>query len=211
LTIAGLTMVAKQDLTSSQAATAFNTMRDGATVNAVSSITNGSRSDVKTGKATIEISNVNLPTSAGTYKLTSLGRCTYDDEVCRCGVASTAASIQIITSGSSDPASSPPKVLFQSALNGQTDLSFGALGSFRINTILAATSAETATEIASKILNAVDSAGQVTANAWVSVPDADWANDAKTSLSYSDSQIMKAVITTTGSTKIRIAASTTVQ
>jgi hypothetical protein len=64
LTIAGLTMFAKQDLTSSQAATAFNAMRDGATTSAVSSITNGSRSDVKTGKATIEISNVTLPTSA---------------------------------------------------------------------------------------------------------------------------------------------------
>jgi flagellar capping protein FliD len=207
LTIAGLTMVAKQDLTSSQAATAFNTMRDGATTSAVSSITNGSRSDVKTGKATIEISNVNLPTSVGTYKLTSLGdvltMTKYVD-----GVVSTTASIQILTSGSSDPASSPPKVLFQSALNGQTDLSFGALGSFRINTVLAATSAETAAEIASKILNAVDSAGQVTANAWVSVPDADWANDAKTSLGFSDTRNMKAVITTTGSTKIRIAAST---
>lgn len=208
LTIAGLTMVAKQDLMSSQAATAFNTMRNGVTTNVVSSISNGSRSDVKTGKATIEISNVNLPTSAGTYKLTSLGdvltMTKYID-----GVANTTASIQIITSGVSDPASSPPKVLFQSALNGQTDLSFGALGSFRVSTILAATSTETATEIASKILNAVDSAGQVTANAWVSVPDADWANDAKTSLGFPDTRNMKAVITTTGSTKIRIAASTT--
>lgn len=208
LTIAGLTMVAKQDLTASQAATAFNTMRDGATASVVSSITNGSRSDVKTGKATVEISNVNLPTSEGTYKLTSLGD-TLTMTKYVSGVASTTASIQIITSGSSDPASSPPKVLFQSALNGQTDLSFGALGSFRVNTVLVATSAETATEIASKILNAVDSAGQVTANAWVSVPDADWASDAKTNLGFSDTQIMKAVITTTGSTKIRIAASTT--
>jgi len=208
LTIAGLTMVAKQDLTSSQAATAFNAMRNGATTNAVSSITSGSRSDVKTGKATIEISNVNLPTSEGTYKLTSLGD-TLTMTKYVSGVASTTASIQIITSGSSDPASSPPKVLFQSVLNGQTDLSFGALGSFRVNTILAATSTETATEIASKILNAVDSAGQVTANAWVSVPDADWANDAKTSLGFPDTRNMKAVITTTGSTKIRIAASTT--
>jgi flagellar hook-associated protein 2 len=208
LTIAGLTMVAKQDLTSSQAATAFNTMRDGVTTNVVSSISNGSRSDVKTGKATIEISNVNLSTSAGTYKLTSLGdvltMTKYVD-----GVASTTASIQIATSGASDPASSPPKVLFQSVLNGQTDLSFGSLGSFRVNTVLAATSTETATDIASKILNAVDSAGQVTANAWVSVPDADWANDAKTSLGFPDTRNMKAVITTTGSTKIRIAASTT--
>ena len=208
LTIAGLTMVAKQDLSSSQAATAFNTMRNGVAANVVSSITNGSRSDVKTGKATIEISNAILPTSAGTYKLTSLGdvltMTKYVD-----GIANTTASIQIVTSGVSDPDSSPPKVLFQSLLNGQTDLSFGGLGSFRINTVLAATSTETATEIASKILNAVDSAGQVTANAWVSVPDADWANDAKTSLGYSDSQIMKAVITTTGSTKIRIAASAT--
>lgn len=158
LTIAGLTMVAKQDLTSSQAATAFNTMRDGATVSVVSSITNGSRYDVKTGKATIEISNANLPTSEGTYKLTSLGDVLTMTKYVS-GVVSTTASIQIITSGSSDPASSPPKVLFQSALNDQTDLSFGDLGSFRINTVLAATSAETATEIASKILNAVDSAG----------------------------------------------------
>jgi flagellar hook-associated protein 2 len=203
LTIAGLTMVAKQDLTSSQAATAFNTMRDGATANVVSSITNGSRSDVKTGKATVEISNVNLPTSAGTYKLTSLGDVLTMTKYVS-GVVSTTASIQIITSGSSDSASSPPKVLFQSALNDQTDLSFGELGSFRINTVLAATSTETATEIASKILNAVDSAGQVTANAWVSVPDADWASDAKTNLGFSDTQIMKVVITTTGSTKIRI-------
>ena len=203
LTIAGLTMVAKQDLNSDQAATAFNTMRDGATANVVSSISNGSRSDVKTGKATIEISNVNLPTSTGTYKLTSLGdvltMTKYVD-----GVASTTASVQIITSGSSDSDSSPPKALFQSALNGQTPLSFGALGSFRVNTILAATSAETATEIASKILNSVDSAGQVTANAWVSVPDADWANDAKTNLGVPDARDMIAVITTTGSTKIRI-------
>lgn len=208
LTIAGLTMIAKQDLTSSQAATAFNTMRNGATTNAVSSIANGSRSDVKTGKATIEISNVNLPTSAGTYQLTSLGDVLTMTKYVS-GVASTTASIQIVTSGSSDPEASPPKVLFQSLLNGQTDLSFGDLGSFRINTVLAATSTETATEIASKILNAVDSAGQVTANAWVSVPDADWANDAKTSLGFSDTRNMKAVITTTGSTKIRIDASTT--
>ncbi len=203
LTIAGLTMVAKQDLTSSQAATAFNTMRDGATANVVSSITNGSRSDVKTGKATIEISNVNLPTSEGTYKLTSLGAILTMTKYVS-GVASTTASIQIVTSGVSDPASSPPKVLFQSALNGQTDLSFGALGSFRVNTILAATSTETATEIASKILNAVDSSGQVTANAWVSVPDADWASTAKTNLGAADATVMKAVITTTGATKIRI-------
>jgi hypothetical protein len=127
---------------------------------------------VKTGKATIEISNVNLPTSEGTYKLTSLGDVLTMTKYVS-GVASTTASIQIVTSGVSDPDSSPPKVLFQSLLNGQTDLSFGELGSFRINTVLAATSTETATEIASKILNAVDSAGQVTANAWVSVPDAD--------------------------------------
>jgi flagellar hook-associated protein 2 len=201
LTIAGLTMVAKQDITAIQAATAFNTMRDGATANVVSSITNGSRSDAKTDKATIEISNVNLPTSAGTYKLTSLKdiltMTKYVD-----GVASTTASIQILTSGSSNPSTSPPKVLFQSVLNGKTDLSFGELGSFRINTVLAATSTETATEIASKILNAVDSAGQVTANAWVSIPDADWAGTAKTNLGGTDSY--KVVVTTTGATKIRI-------
>ena len=208
LTIAGLTMTAKQDLTSSQAATAFNTMRDGVLPNIVSSLVDGNRSDAVTGQATIEISNVVLPTAYGTYKLTSLGSVLtmtkYVDNV-----ATNSSSIQIITSGSSNSGANPPTILFQSALNGQTNLSFGTLGSFRVNTVLAATSAENATEIASKILNAVDSAGQVTANAWVSVPNADWANTAKTNLGATDATVMKAVITTTGNTLIRIAASTT--
>ena len=206
LTIAGLTMTAKQDLTSSQAATAFNTMRDGVLPNIVSSLVDGNRSDAVTGQATIEISNVVLPTAHGTYKLTSLGSVLTMTQYVN-DVAINSSSIQIITSGSSNSGANPPTVLFQSALNGQTDLSFGSLGSFRVNTVLAATSAENATEIASKILNAVDSAGQVTANAWVSVPNADWANTAKTNLGGTDSY--KAVITTTGNTLIRIAASTT--
>ena len=208
LTIAGLTMTAKQDLTSSQAATAFNTMRDGVLPNIVSSLVDGNRSDAVTGQATIEISNVVLPTAYGTYKLTSLGSVLtmtkYVDNV-----ATNSSSIQIITSGTSNSGANPPTILFQSALNGQTNLSFGTLGSFRVNTVLAATSAENATEIASKILNAVDSAGQVTANAWVSVPNADWANTAKTNLGATDATVMKAVISTTGNTLIRIAASTT--
>ena len=208
LTIAGLTMTAKQDLTSSQAATAFNTMRDGVLPNIVSSLVDGNRSNAVTGQATIEISNVVLPTAHGTYKLTSLGSVLtmtkYVDNV-----ATNSSSIQIITSGSSNSGANPPTILFQSALNGQTNLSFGTLGSFRVNTVLAATSAENATEIASKILNAVDSAGQVTANAWVSVPNADWANTAKTNLGATDATVMKAVISSTGNTLIRIAASTT--
>ena len=208
LTIAGLTMTAKQDLTSSQAATAFNTMRDGVIPNIVSSLVDGNRSDAVTGQATIEISNVVLPTAYGTYRLTSLGSVLTMTQYVN-NVATSSSSIQIITSGTSNSGANPPTVLFQSALNGQTNLSFGALGSFRVNTVLAATSAETATEIASKILNAVDSAGQVTANAWVSVPNADWANAAKTNLRVTDATVMKAVITTTGNTLIRIAASTT--
>jgi flagellar capping protein FliD len=208
LTIAGLTMTAKQDLTNSQAATAFNTMRDGVIPNIVSSLVDGNRSDAVTGQATIEISNVVLPTAYGTYRLTSLGSVLTMTQYVN-NVATSSSSIQIITSGTSNSGANPPTVLFQSALNGQTNLSFGALGSFRVNTVLAATSAETATEIASKILNAVDSAGQVTANAWVSVPNADWANAAKTNLRVTDATVMKAVITTTGNTLIRIAASTT--
>ena len=205
LTIAGLTMVAKQDLTSSQAATAFNTMRDGVTTNVVSSINNGSRSDPKTGKATIEISDVQLPTSAGTYKLTSLnGVLTMTKYVD--SVASTTASIRINTNFSDNPASNPPTVRFQEQLNGQTVLNFGELGSFKVNTILASSSFETAAEIASKILNAIDSAGQITANQWVSIPDANWVSDALTNLSNpSPPSTMKVVITTTGSTKIRLA------
>lgn len=206
LTIAGLTMTAKQDLTSSQAATAFNTMRDGVSPNIVTSLVNGERSTAVSGQATIEISNVVLPTAYGTYKLTSLGSVLTMTQYVN-DVAINSSSIQIITSGTSNSGANPPTILFESALNGQTNLSFGTLGSFRVNTVLEATSPETATEIASKILNAVDSAGQVTANAWVSVPNADWANTAKTNLGGTDSY--KAVITTTGNTLIRIAASTT--
>jgi flagellar hook-associated protein 2 len=206
LTIAGLTMTAKQDLTSTEAATAFNTMRDGVLPNIVTSLVNGERSTAVSGQATIDISNVVLPTAYGTYKLTSLGSVLTMTQYVN-DVATNSSSINIITSGTSNLGANPPTVLFESALNGKTDLNFGALGSFSVNTVLAATSPETATEIASKILNAVDSAGQVTANAWVSVPNADWANTAKTNLGGTDSY--KAVITTTGNTLIRIAASTT--
>ena len=207
LTIAGLTMTAKQDLTSTEAATVFNTMRNGASPGVISSITNGIRSNAVSGRATIEISNVTLPTTVGTYKLTSLGSVLTMTKYVN-NVATNSSSINIITSGSSNPSASPPTVLFQSALNGQTDLNFGALGSFSVNTVLAATSAETTAEIASKILNAVNSTSDVTGGGvWVSVPDADWANTAKTNLGGTDSY--KVVITTTGNTLIRIAASTT--
>ena len=204
LAIAGLTMTAKKDLTSTEAATAFNTMRNGASPGVISSITNGIRSNAVSGRATIEISNVTLPTTVGTYKLTSLGSVLtmsrYDGNN---NSPSSSASIQIITSGTSNSGANPPTVLFQSALNGQTDLNFGVLGSFRVNTVLAATSAETAAEIASKILNTVNSTSDVRGGGiWVSVPDADWANTAKTKLGGIDSY--KAVITTTGGTQIRI-------
>jgi hypothetical protein len=55
LTIAGLTMTAKQDLTSSQAATAFNTIRDGVSPNIVTSLVNGERSTAVSGQATLRL------------------------------------------------------------------------------------------------------------------------------------------------------------
>ena len=125
------------------------------------------------------------------------------------GSSVASSSIELVTSGASDATTTPPKVLFAGALNGVTTLSFGSLGSFNVNTSLAATNVETATQIAAKIVNASAADPVAIANAWIAVPGANWADTARTNLSLSTSDLMKAVITTTGSTKLRIGASTT--
>ena len=208
ITIAGLTMTAKMDLTAAQSAASFNALQSGATAPLQTSILNGKSSDPVSGGSTVSLSNVALPTDSGVYRLTSNGAIlTMTKYVSGSAVASS--SIELVTSGASDASATPPKVLFAGALNGVTTLSFGSLGSFNVNTSLAATNVETASEIAAKIVNASAADPVAIANAWISVPGANWAETAKTNLSLGDSDLMKAVITTTGSTKLRIGAATT--
>lgn len=208
VTIAGLTMTAKMDLTAAQSAASFNALQAGATAPLTTSITNGKTSDPVSGGSTVSLSNIALPSDSGVYRLTSSGAVlTMTKYVGGSAVASS--SIELVTTGSSDATASPPKVLFAGALNGVTTLSFGSLGSFNVNTSLAATNVETATQIAAKIVNASAADPVAIANAWIAVPNANWADTAKTNLSLGDSDLMKAVITTTGSTKLRIGAATT--
>ena len=208
VTIAGLTMTAKTDLTAAQAAASFNALQSGATAPLTTSISNGKTSDPVSGASTVSLSNVALPSDTGVYRLSSSGAVLTMTKYVS-GSAVTSSSIELVTTGSSDATSTPPKVLFAGALNGVTTLSFGSLGSFNVNTSLAATNAETATQIAAKIVNASAADPVVIANTWVSVPGANWADTARTNLSLSASDLMKAVITTTGSTMLRIAAATT--
>ncbi|QWE29102.1 flagellar filament capping protein FliD [Polynucleobacter sp. AM-7D1] len=208
ITIAGLTMTAKMDLTAAQSAASFNALQAGATAPLQTSILNGKTSDPVSGGSTVSLSNVALPTDSGVYRLTSVGAVlTMTKYVSGSAVASS--SIELVTSGSGDSTATPPKALFAGALNGVTTLSFGSLGSFNVNTSLAATNVETASEIAAKIVNASAADPVAIANAWISVPGADWAETARTNLSLGASDLMKAVITTTGSTKLRIGAATT--
>jgi flagellar hook-associated protein 2 len=208
ITIAGLTMTAKMDLTAAQAAASFNALQAGSTAPLITSITNGKTSDPVSGAATVSLSNVALPSDTGVYRLTSSGAVlTMTKYVSGSAVASS--SIELVTTGASNATSSPPKVLFAGALNGVTTLSFGSLGSFNVNTSLAATNAETATQIAAKIVNASAADPVAIANAWISVPGANWADTAKTNLSLGASDLIKAVITTTGATKLRVGAATT--
>ena len=208
VTIAGLTMTAKMDLTAAQSAASFNALQAGATAPLTTSITNGKTSDPVSGGSTVSLSNVALPSDSGVYRLTSSGAVlTMTKYVSGSAVASS--SIELVTTGSSDATATPPKVSFAGALNGVTTLSFGSLGSFNVNTSLAATNVETATQIAAKIVNASAADPVAIANAWIAVPNANWADTAKTNLSLGDSDLMKAVITTTGSTKLRISAATT--
>jgi flagellar hook-associated protein 2 len=208
ITIAGLSMTAKMDLTATEAAASFNALQAGATAPLTTSIVNGKTSDPVSGASTVSLSNVVLPTNSGVYRLTNSGAVlTMTKYESGSGVASS--SIEIVTTGSSDSSTTPPKVLFAGALNGVTTLNFGVLGSFNVNTTLAATNVETATQIATKIVNASSADPVAIANAWIAVPGAAWADTAKTNLGLTDSSLMKAVITTTGNTKLRIAASTT--
>jgi len=208
ITIAGLSMTAKIDLTAADAAASFNALQAGTTAPLTTSIVNGKTSDPVSGASTISLSNVALPTASGVYRLSSSGAVlTMTKYISGSAVASS--SIEIVTTGSSDSSTTPPKVLFAGALNGVTTLNFGALGSFNVNTTLAATNAETATQIAAKIVNASSADPVAIANAWIAVPGAAWADTAKTNLGLTDSSLMKAVITTTGNTKLRIGESTT--
>ncbi len=65
ITIAGLSMTAKIDLTASQAAASFNALQAGATAPLTTSILNGKTSDPVSGASTISLSNVALPTDTG--------------------------------------------------------------------------------------------------------------------------------------------------
>jgi flagellar hook-associated protein 2 len=208
ITIAGLTMTAKMDLTAEQAAASFNALQAGTTAPLKTSILSGKTSDPVSGASTVSLSNVSLPTDSGVYRLTSNGAVLTMTKYVS-GSATASSSIELITTGTSNSGTTPPKVLFASALNGVTSLSFGSLGSFNVNTTLAATNAETATQIATKIVNASAADPVAIANAWIAVPGANWADTAKTNLSLGDSDQMKAVITTTGSTKLRIGSATT--
>jgi flagellar hook-associated protein 2 len=208
ITIAGLSMTAKMDLTATEAAASFNALQAGTTAPLTTSIVNGKTSDPVGGASTISLSNVALPTASGIYRLISSGAVLTMTKY-ESGSAVASSSIEIVTTGSSDSSTTPPKVLFAGALNGVTTLNFGVLGSFNVNTTLAATNVETATQIATKIVNASSADPVAIANAWIAVPGAAWADTAKTNLGLTDSSLMKAVITTTGNTKLRIAASTT--
>jgi len=208
ITIAGLSMTAKIDLTATEAAASFNALQAGATAPLTTSIVNGKTSDPVSGASTVSLSNVALPTASGVYRLTSNGAVLTMTKYVS-GTAVASSSIEIVTTGSSDSSTTPPKVLFAGALNGVTTLNFGVLGSFNVNTTLAATNAETATQIAAKIVNASSADPVAIANAWIAVPGAAWADTAKTNLGLTDSSLMKAVITTTGNTKLRIGESTT--
>ena len=208
ITIAGLSMTAKMDLTATEAAASFNALQAGATAPLTTSIVNGKTSDPVSGASTVSLSNVALPTNSGVYRLTNSGAVLTMTKY-ESGSAVASSSIEIVTTGSSDSSTTPPKVLFAGALNGVTTLNFGVLGSFNVNTTLAATNVETATQIATKIVNASSADPVAIANAWIAVPGAAWADTAKTNLGLTDSSLMKAVITTTGNTKLRIAASTT--
>ena len=208
ITIAGLSMTAKMDLTATEAAASFNALQAGATAPLTTSIVNGKTSDPVSGASTVSLSNVVLPTNSGVYRLTNSGAVLTMTKY-ESGSAVASSSIEIVTTGSSDSSTTPPKVLFAGALNGVTTLNFGVLGSFNVNTTLAATNVETATQIATKIVNASSADPVAIANAWIAVPGAAWADTAKTNLGLTDSSLMKAVITTTGNTKLRIAASTT--
>jgi flagellar hook-associated protein 2 len=208
ITIAGLTMTAKTDLTATQAAASFNALQAGASAPLITSITNGKTSDPVSGASTVSLSNVALPSDSGVYRLTSNGAVLTMTKYVS-GSATASSSIELVTTGSSDATSTPPKVLFAGALNGVTTLSFGTLGSFNVNTSLAATNAETATQIAAKIVNASAADPVAIANAWIAVPGANWADTALTNLGPGAVDSMKAVITTTGSTKLRINSSTT--
>ena len=209
ITIAGLSMTAKMDLTATEAAASFNALQAGATAPLTTSIVNGKTSDPVSGASTVSLSNVALPTNSGVYRLTSSGAVLTMTQYVS-GTAVASSSIEIVTTGSSDSSTTPPKVLFAGALNGVTTLNFGALGSFNVNTSLAATNAETATQIAAKIVNASSADPVAIANTWVTVPEAAWAETARTNLGLPNaSDLMKAVITTTGSTKLRIGAATT--
>ena len=209
ITIAGLSMTAKMDLTATEAAASFNALQAGATAPLTTSIVNGKTSDPVSGASTVSLSNVALPTNSGVYRLTSNGAVLTMTQYVN-GSANAFSSIEIVTTGSSDSSTTPPKVLFAGALNGVTTLNFGALGSFNVNTSLAATNAETATQIAAKIVNASSADPVAIANTWVTVPEAAWAETARTNLGLPNaSDLMKAVITTTGSTKLRIGVATT--
>jgi flagellar hook-associated protein 2 len=208
ITIAGLTMTAKTDLTAAQAAASFNALQAGATAPLITSITNGKTSDPVSGASTVSLSNVALPSDSGVYRLTSNGAVLTMTKYVS-GSATASSSIELVTTGTSNSGTTPPKVLFAGALNGVTTLSFGVLGSFNVNTSLAATNAETATQIAAKIVNASAADPVAIANAWITVPGANWADTARTNLSLGVNDLMKAVITTTGSTKLRIASATT--
>jgi flagellar hook-associated protein 2 len=208
ITIAGLTMTAKMDLTAEQAAASFNALQSGTTAPLKTSILSGKTSDPVSGASTVSLSNVSLPTDSGVYRLTSNGAMLTMTKYVS-GSATASSSIELVTTGTSDSSTTPPKVLFAGALNGVTTLSFGALGSFNVNTTLAATNAETATQIATKIVNASAADPVAIANAWIAVPGANWADTARTNLSLGVNDLMKAVITTTGSTKLRIGSATT--
>jgi flagellar capping protein FliD len=208
ITIAGLTMTAKMDLTAEQAAASFNALQAGTTAPLKTSILSGNTSDPVSGASTVSLSNVTLPTDSGVYRLTSNGAVLTMTQYVN-GSASASSSIELVTTGTSNSSTTPPKVLFAAALNGVTTLSFGSLGSFNVNTTLAATNAETATQIAAKIVNASAADPVAIANAWITVPGANWADTALTNLGPGAVDSMKAVITTTGSTKLRINSSTT--
>ncbi len=133
ITIAGLSMTAKIDLTESQAAASFNALQAGTTAPLTTSILNGKVSDPVSGASTVSLSNVALPTDSGVYRLTSSGAVLTMTKYLS-GSAVASSSIEIVTTGSSDANSTPPKILFAGALNGVTTLNFGALGSFNVNT-----------------------------------------------------------------------------
>lgn len=208
LTIAGLTMTAKRDLVASEVSAAFNGLQNGHVAPTETTIVKNRSSDPVTGLATIQVENVVNPTIDGLYRLTYSGDTLTMTRFIN-GVATASSSVQLITSGTADPGAFPPTILFNSALNEVTTLSFGAgFGSFDLRVTTAATVSQTANQLVNSIITATQAGPETVAGNWTRVMGADWADTARTNLGLGTSATLKAVITSKNNASLRIGSTT---